>query len=57
MTHLTVNHPFGDYVRGDKIKDPAEMKKIMGGENATHVVPTADPAPLPKAPDAKDSAN
>lgn len=53
--HLTVNHPFGDYVRGDKIKDPAEMKKVMEGENATHVVRTADLASPVK--DLKDSAN
>jgi hypothetical protein len=44
MPHLTVVHPFGDYVRGDKIKDAEEMEKVMEGENKRHVIRTADPA-------------
>jgi hypothetical protein len=49
MPHLTVIHPFGNYKRGDKIRDEAEMKEILGGkegephENNRHVVRTAEP--------------
>ena len=40
--HLTVIQPFEEYKRGDKIKDEAEMEKVLAGENASHVVRTAD---------------
>jgi hypothetical protein len=46
--HLTVIHPFGNFKRGDKITDPAEISKIVEGtdgvphDNAHHVVKTAD---------------
>lgn len=41
--HLTVVHPFKDYQRGDKITDEAEISDVLKGENAKHVVKTADP--------------
>jgi hypothetical protein len=41
--HLTVIHPFENYQRGDKIKDEAEMAKILEGENVRHVVRTSEP--------------
>ena len=57
--HLTVIHPFSmaavrdedgkeleparDYARGEKINDKAEIDEILKGENAGHVVRTADP--------------
>lgn len=34
---LVVAHPFGDYERGAAITDPAEIAKVMDGENAHHV--------------------
>jgi hypothetical protein len=34
--HLVVVHPFGDYRRGDAIKDPAEIAAVLAGENAHH---------------------
>lgn len=37
---LTVTNPFGNYQKGDQITDPAEIKKILAGENAGHVVRT-----------------
>jgi hypothetical protein len=46
--HLTVIHPFGNYKRGDKITDTAEIKEILEGkddvphENVRHVIRTAD---------------
>jgi hypothetical protein len=46
--HLTVIHPFGDYKRGDKIKDSDAIAEVMEGENHHHVVRTAEPAE-PKA--------
>jgi hypothetical protein len=41
--HLTVIHPFGPYLRGDKINDEVEIAKVLEGENARHVVRTPDP--------------
>jgi hypothetical protein len=47
--HLTVIHPFGDYKRGDKIKDEAKIKEILEGEDGTphenhrNVIRTAEP--------------
>lgn len=31
---LVVIHPFGDYQRGDRIEDEAEIATVLGGENA-----------------------
>ena len=41
--HLTVIHPFGDYARGEQISDEDKIDEILKGENAGHVVRTADP--------------
>jgi hypothetical protein len=41
--HLTVIHPFGDYVRGDKIRDEEKIAAVLEGENKHHIVRTADP--------------
>jgi hypothetical protein len=54
--HLTVIHPFSReekdadgkvldtiaYAKGDKIHDADEVKQVLAGENAGHVVKTAD---------------
>jgi len=55
--HLTVVHPFSyqekdeagkplgapvSFERGNKIHDPEKVAEILGGENARHVVKTAD---------------
>lgn len=40
MLTLTVIHPFGSYQRGDKIKDEAEIKRVLESENASHVIKT-----------------
>jgi hypothetical protein len=40
--HLTVIHPFGKYKRGDKINDLAQMDLALKGENAHHLIRTAD---------------
>jgi hypothetical protein len=54
--HLTVIHPFSReekdadgkvlttvaYSKGDKIWDADEVKEVLAGENAGHVVRTAD---------------
>ena len=41
---LIVLHAFGRYGRGDKIEDPATIRAILEGGNASLVVV---PAPLP----------
>lgn len=41
--HLTVIEPFGDYVRGSRITDDKEVKKVLGSENAARVVKVAAP--------------
>ncbi len=33
---LVVVHPFGDYQRGDRIADPAEVDAVLASENAHH---------------------
>lgn len=38
MLVLTVIHPFGDYARGHRIKDPAEIEEVLAGENPHHTV-------------------
>lgn len=38
MLVLTVIHPFGDYARGHRIKDPDVIAEILAGENAHHTV-------------------
>jgi hypothetical protein len=54
--HLTAVHPFSreekdadgkvlttiTYGKGDKIFEPDEVKEVLAGENAGHVVKTAD---------------
>jgi hypothetical protein len=40
--HLTVIHPFGEFVRGDKIYDEDMIHEILDGENKGHCVRTAD---------------
>jgi hypothetical protein len=40
--HLTVIEPFGDFQRGDKIKEPEKVDEILKGDNSRHVVKTAD---------------
>jgi hypothetical protein len=65
--HLTVIHPFSreekdvdgkvlttiEYRKGEKIWEPDEIKEVLAGENAGHVVKTADQmngsTPQPKA--------
>lgn len=46
---LAVIHPFGDYAKGQHITDPAEIQKVLAGENAASVnkiqPPPADAAP------------
>lgn len=32
--HLVVVHPFGDYARGDKVTDAAEIAALLAGENS-----------------------
>jgi hypothetical protein len=42
--HLVVVHPFGDYARGDKVTDAAEIAAVMAGEShrsVTRVFPQA----------------
>jgi hypothetical protein len=49
MPHLTVIHPFGEYQRGDKIRDEAKIKAILEGEdgvpheNNRNVIRTSEP--------------
>ena len=38
--HLTVVKPFGDYARGDRITDPAEVAAVLES-HPSHVVPHA----------------
>jgi hypothetical protein len=44
--HLTVKSPFTiggkEYARGDKIDDQHLIEDVLGGENAHHVIKTAD---------------
>jgi len=55
--HLTVIHPFGSFKRGDKITDEAQMDMALKGENAGHLIRTAD-AVVPKAePEVKTKAS
>ncbi|CAH2603208.1 protein of unknown function [Rhodovastum atsumiense] len=48
--HLFVREPFGDWKKGDKITDPATVARILGDEDAAHVVKTAAPAETPAVP-------
>lgn len=41
--HLTVVHEFGNYNKGQRITDPAEVDIVLAGHNHTHVVKTAAP--------------
>lgn len=34
--HLVVVHPFGQYRRGDAIRNPDEIAEVLSGENAHH---------------------
>lgn len=58
MFHLIVTDAFGDYAKGDRIEDPAEMAKILDGEQAARVVrvaaPPSAPAPARVAAPARD---
>ena len=35
--HLVVMHAFGNYQRGDKIEDAAEVSAVLDGENSRSV--------------------
>jgi hypothetical protein len=50
MPDLIVREPFAGYSRGASISDPAEVKAILDGPNAHHVIavasnPAADAPP------------
>jgi hypothetical protein len=40
MKVLVVTSAFGGHTRGSKITDPAEIEKVLAGENAHHVTPS-----------------
>lgn len=53
MRDLIVREPFGGRQHGDRITDEAEVKAILAGPHAHHVIavasrPKAEPAPAPK---------
>lgn len=37
---LVVTNPFGDFGRGDRISDPAQIDAILAGHNRHHVIQT-----------------
>ncbi|WP_407146244.1 hypothetical protein [Bradyrhizobium sp. ORS 86] len=39
--HLTVVNEFGNYTKGQRITDAAEVNAILASHNHTHVVKTA----------------
>ena len=41
MFHITAIQDFGNYKRGDHIKDEAEVARILDGEHHQHVVKVA----------------
>lgn len=43
---LIVVRPFGTYAKGDVIDDAGEIQRILGSEQARHVVRTALPSQL-----------
>lgn len=38
MLALVVTNPFGGHEKGDQITDPDQIKEILEGEHAHHVV-------------------
>lgn len=42
-TVLTVREPFGGHPMGHRIEDPAEVKAILEGPHAHHVIVSAIP--------------
>ena len=50
--HLIVVHDFGNYTRGQRVTDEAEVAAILEGPNHTHIVKIAAPA----APDVPEPA-
>jgi hypothetical protein len=49
MSDLIVREPFGGHRQGDRITNEAEVKAILDGPQAHHVIAVA---PLPKTEDA-----
>ena len=45
MIQLTVLTPFGGRQAGDAITDPADVRRVLAGENAASVVKTDAPQP------------
>lgn len=43
MHHLIVVHEFGNYTKGQKITDQAEIETILAGHNHTCIVKIAAP--------------
>ncbi len=35
--HLIVHNPFGNYSKGALITDPAEVQRVLSGDNRAHV--------------------
>lgn len=38
MTHLIVVRPFGPYLVGDVVSDPASVSEVLASEHVEHVV-------------------
>lgn len=55
--HLVVREPFGDYPKGAKITDPAEVEALLADKGA-HVIKVSapdageEPTPAPEHPEA-----
>ncbi len=53
MKVLVVTNPFGGREAGSRITDPAEIKAVLSGEHAHHVVQAEHPdSPKPKSKEA-----
>lgn len=46
MRVLVVKGAFGGHSRGSKITDPAEIAKVLAGENAHHVIQSDHPGEI-----------
>lgn len=53
MIHLVVTEAFGSYVRGARITDEAEVKKVLASEHAGRVIRVNAPAKPVEKPKSK----